>query len=100
MDINVKYYQRGGGKRMMNKKIMITFIGVAALMASIVTITTPQAEAQGCTDPVEYDEKFLAQYCGDGAYLIDKETGEKSWSSGSGGVSKACDSDGQCIQVS
>ena len=44
---------------MMNKKIMITFIGVAALMASIVTITTPQAEAQGCADPVEYDEKFL-----------------------------------------
>ena len=46
MDINVKYYQRGGGKRMMNKKmIMITFIAVAALMASIVTMNTQSASA-------------------------------------------------------
>ena len=49
-------------------------------------LTFPQAEAsEGCADPEEYDENFLVQYCGDGAYLIDKETGEKSWSPGSGG---------------
>ena len=44
MDINVRYYQRGGGKRMMNKK-MITLIGVAAWMASIVTMNTQSASA-------------------------------------------------------
>jgi hypothetical protein len=45
MAINVRYYQRGGGKRMMNKK-MIVLIGVAALMASTVTMNTQSGIVQ------------------------------------------------------
>ena len=56
MDINVRYYQRGGGKRMMNKK-MITLIGVAALMASIVTMNTQSASASTTSSEGSSDGK-------------------------------------------
>ena len=43
-----------------------------------------------CSDPEDYDENHLIQRCYDGAYLIDKETGEKSWTAQNELGGKAC----------
>ncbi|MPZ08449.1 MAG: hypothetical protein GEU26_18890 [Nitrososphaeraceae archaeon] len=69
-------------------------LGISTLYAG----ATPETP---CSPPVAMggNDRFLVERCDGGSYVIDTVDGSRSWVS-SGEVTKACDENGQCIQVS
>jgi hypothetical protein len=71
--------------------IMIGFL-LSAFVTTIGVQNMGDVQAtEGCSEPEEYDETHLIERCDEGAYLIDKETGDKDWTGTANGLGKACD---------
>jgi hypothetical protein len=75
---------------------------IAAAIGPIIKLANAASEETPCSPPIPKagSERFLIERCNDGAYVIDKEDGSRSWVGSGNGVNKMCDEGVGCVQLS